>query len=55
MATDAAERDTARKHGATSRGTNQIGVRLYNERLVMSLIRRHGELPKADRARLTQP
>jgi predicted NBD/HSP70 family sugar kinase len=36
-----------------SRGTNQIGVRLYNERLVLSLIRRHGALPKADIARLT--
>ncbi|HHY51305.1 MAG TPA: ROK family transcriptional regulator, partial [Alphaproteobacteria bacterium] len=39
--------------GASSRGTNQLGVRLYNERLVLSLIRRHGELPKADIARQT--
>lgn len=39
--------------GASNRGTNQIGVRLYNERLVLSLIRRHRELPKADIARLT--
>lgn len=39
--------------GASSRGTNQVGVRLYNERLVLSLVRRHGELPKADIARLT--
>lgn len=38
---------------ASSRGSNQIGVRLYNERLVLSLIRMHGELPKADIARLT--
>lgn len=36
-----------------SRGTNQIGVRLYNERLVLSLIRRHGRLPKATIARMT--
>src|SRR5262244_2513842 len=36
-----------------SRGTNQSGVRLYNERLALSLIRRHGSLPKADIARLT--
>jgi predicted NBD/HSP70 family sugar kinase len=36
-----------------SRGTNQIGVRLYNERLVLSLIRRHGNMPKADIARMT--
>jgi predicted NBD/HSP70 family sugar kinase len=39
--------------GASNRGTNQIGVRLYNERLVLSLVRRHRELPKADIARLT--
>jgi predicted NBD/HSP70 family sugar kinase len=36
-----------------ARGTNQTGVRLYNERLVLSLIRRHRSLPKADIARLT--
>lgn len=41
------------KPRAASRGTNQIGVRLYNERLVLSLIRRHGDLPKADIARMT--
>ena len=41
-----------RPHGL-SRGTNQSGVRLYNERLVLSLIRRHGSLPKADIARMT--
>jgi len=28
-------------------------VRLYNERLVLSLIRRHGQLPKVDIARMT--
>jgi predicted NBD/HSP70 family sugar kinase len=39
--------------GAFSRGTNQIGVRLYNERLVLSLIGHHKSLPKADIARLT--
>ena len=38
-----------------SRGTNQTGVRLYNERLVLSLIRRHGSLPKADIARHDRP
>src|SRR5258707_6483542 len=36
-----------------SRGTKQRGVRLYNERLVLSLIRRHGSLPRAEIARLT--
>ena len=28
-------------------------MRLYNERLALSLIRRHGRLPKAEIARLT--
>lgn len=36
-----------------SRGTTQSGVRLYNERLVLSLIRLYGSLPKAEIARLT--
>ncbi len=36
-----------------SRGTNQSGVRLYNERLALSLIRRHGSLARAEIARLT--
>lgn len=35
------------------RGTNPSGVRLYNERLVLSLVRHHGALPKADIARQT--
>jgi len=35
------------------RGTNPSGVRLYNERLVLSLIRHYGALPKADIARQT--
>ena len=38
---------------ALSRGTSQSGVRLYNERLALSLIRQHGQLPKAEIARLT--
>ena len=38
---------------ALTRGTTQSGVRLYNERLVLSLIRLHGTLPKAEIARLT--
>ena len=36
-----------------ARGTTQSGVRLYNERLVLSLIRKHGSLPKAEIAKLT--
>ncbi len=39
--------------GGLGRGTNQAGARLYNERLVLSLVRRHGRLPKAEIARLT--
>ncbi len=37
----------------TSRGTNQSGVRVYNERLALSLIRRNGALSKVELARLT--
>ncbi|WP_343070355.1 ROK family transcriptional regulator [Pelagibacterium limicola] len=35
------------------RGTNQAGGRLYNERLVLSLVRKNGALPKAEIARQT--
>jgi predicted NBD/HSP70 family sugar kinase len=35
-------------------GTNQSGMRAHNERLVLSLVRRHGSLPKSDIARLTR-
>lgn len=35
------------------RGSNQSGVRAYNERLVLSLVRRHGALSKTDIARMT--
>ena len=37
----------------TSRGTDQSGLRLYNERLVLSLIRSHGRLSKTEIARQT--
>jgi predicted NBD/HSP70 family sugar kinase len=36
-----------------SRGTNQAGVKRYNERLVLSLVRSHGSLSKTEIARLT--
>jgi predicted NBD/HSP70 family sugar kinase len=36
-----------------SRGTNQSGVKLYNERLILSLIRRHRSLSKVEIARQT--
>jgi len=35
------------------RGSNQIGVRAYNERLVLALVRRHGSMARADIARKT--
>jgi predicted NBD/HSP70 family sugar kinase len=47
------ERRGSSRPGASDRGTNQSGVRVYNERLVLSLIRLHGALPKADVARMT--
>jgi predicted NBD/HSP70 family sugar kinase len=39
--------------GERSRGTNLVGVRAYNERLVLSLVRRLSSLPKAEIARST--
>lgn len=35
------------------RGSNHVGMRQYNERVVLQAIRLHGELPKAELARLT--
>lgn len=35
------------------RGTNQAGMRAHNERLVLSLVRRHGSLAKSEIARMT--
>jgi predicted NBD/HSP70 family sugar kinase len=35
------------------RGSNQTGMRQFNERVVLQAIRLHGSLPKADLARLT--
>lgn len=53
MVAGAGGKEVAERAGTQSRGTNQAGVRLYNERLVLSLVRRHGDLPKADIARMT--
>lgn len=39
---------------ASHRGGNQVGVKQYNERLILSLIREAGSLPKADIARITR-
>lgn len=47
------DRGISERAGQASRGTTQTGVRLYNERLVLSLIRKHAGLPKAEIARLT--
>lgn len=35
------------------RGSNHVGMRQFNERVVLQAIRQHGALPKADLARLT--
>ena len=35
------------------RGSNQVGMRQFNERVVLHALRVHGSLPKADLARLT--
>lgn len=45
--------DDAAPMSSAGRGTNQTGVRLYNERLILSLVRRHKALAKVDIARLT--
>ncbi len=37
----------------TSRGSDQTGVRAYNERLILSVVRRHGAMPRAEIARIT--
>jgi predicted NBD/HSP70 family sugar kinase len=53
-ATDSTAAEAARPRAVDlARGTNQNGVRLYNERLVLSLIRKEGSLPKAEIARRT--
>lgn len=44
---------TTRETAALHRGSNQAGVRAYNERLVLSLLWRAGPLTKTEIARLT--
>ena len=54
LGADSAAAEAARPRAVNlARGTNQNGVRLYNERLVLSLIRKEGSLPKAEIARQT--
>lgn len=43
----------AAEPGLARRGTTQTGVRIYHERLALSLIRTHGNLSKAEIARMT--
>ncbi|WP_089278702.1 ROK family transcriptional regulator [Antarctobacter heliothermus] len=47
------EDDPASLPSDSVRGSNQSGVRAHNERLVLSLVRQFGPLPKAEIARLT--
>ena len=46
----------ARSHMPLARpvGSNQVGMRQFNERIVLQAIRLHGPMPKADVARLTR-
>src|SRR5579871_6000737 len=53
MRTDPPQSGIYRQTALVRRGTKQTGVRLYNERLVLSLVRQHGALPRASLARLT--
>ena len=39
----------------SKKGTNQVAVGSYNERLVLQLVREHGELSKAEATRATGP
>src|SRR5689334_12817708 len=43
----------AQASGSNTGGADQAGVRLYNERLLLSLVRRFGPLSKVEVARLT--
>lgn len=45
--------DSAPIASGHNRGSNQLGVRQYNERLILQLIRRADSLPKAEIARMT--
>ncbi|MBX9458249.1 MAG: ROK family protein [Rhizobium sp.] len=53
MASTYLEQDSASGVVDPMGGANQTRVRAYNERLVLSLVRRHGSLSKADIARRT--
>jgi predicted NBD/HSP70 family sugar kinase len=46
--------DLRRVLGARSRGSNHVGMREFNERVVLQALRLHGSLPKAELSRLTK-
>jgi predicted NBD/HSP70 family sugar kinase len=48
-----ADSEPASTAGVLGRGSNQTGMRLYNERLVLSMIRHSGSMTKAEIARPT--
>ncbi|NRT56204.1 ROK family transcriptional regulator [Sphaerotilus uruguayifluvii] len=52
MNTDSASSDPTSRR--PPRGSNQNGMRQFNERVVLQAIRLHGELPKAELARVTR-
>ena len=45
--------EKSQTEAAALRGSNQSGMRAYNERLVLSLVRQYGALAKSDIARMT--
>ena len=45
--------DRAGSVSQAMRGSNQSGLRAYNQRLVLSLVYTHGNLAKTDIARMT--
>ncbi len=53
MAADAEQGARDAVAAPMARGTNQAGMREQNERLVLSLVRRHGALAKSEIARMT--
>ncbi len=53
MVYNAAENGADTDRSSNVRGSNQSGLRAHNERVVLSLLRRHGPLPKAEIARVS--
>ena len=51
--TESANHGAAERPMLRPRGSNHVGMRQFNERVVLQAIRAHGSLPKADLARLT--